>query len=210
MPQFFDALSETTQEILAAIQLLGHLEYEALPSNMKVVYVALYCLEHALSNTLVAIDEGMDEEARQLIPDFMPDGKKKEKAFVEVSNSPGNKMMLSLCKLFAPCSDKDWAKNFDFKGWEQLEHGTDSFSDLHAILGSRFGIFFTNARPALRGWRKAAAYLKYLEDIQTFEGKLRWATLSALGNDGLRANFIAKNLIARLVYWPWMRRMNSV
>ena len=97
-PLVFDRQSEATQEIHAAIQYLGMVDYDDLPEEERVNFVAIYCLEHALSNVLVAIDTGMDEVAREIIPGFIVDGAKKEKAFVEINSSPANKMLLSLGK----------------------------------------------------------------------------------------------------------------
>jgi hypothetical protein len=209
MPTFFDDLFEATQEMLTVQQLLGLEAYAQLSEEERVVFVGLFCLEHGLSNTLVAIDSGFDEYAREIIPSFIPETTKKEVAFVEVNSSPGNKLCLSFCKLFAQCSDKDWNKSFHYRGWEQEKYGSYSLEDLQAILGSRFGIFFKNAKPILRGWDHAKEYLDEQNELDD-AGKLRAATASALGNRGLLANYIAKAIISDWLYWPWMQKMNSV
>ena len=176
--------------------------------HLKVFIVKLYCLLHALSNTLVEADKGMDEVVRELMPEFVI-GKEKTKAFVETHKSPGNKMVLDFCKLFAPCSNKDWTKSFDFQGWELLKYNTHSTRDLKAILGSRFGIFFTNPKTILRAWDHAKEYLAEKQLVEITEGKLRFAQLSALSNDLMKANMISKTLIGELIYWPVMKRMNA-
>ena len=49
VPKLFDTLWETSQEILAAQQMLGIEAYDQLSEDEKVKFVALYCLEHGLS-----------------------------------------------------------------------------------------------------------------------------------------------------------------
>ena len=92
----------------------------------------------------------MDEVAREIIPGFIPDATPKSKAFVEVHKSPANKMMLGFAfgKTFAPCSDKDYGRSFDFEGWERAKYnGTYSLADLQTILGSRLIRHLLSERP---------------------------------------------------------------
>ena len=49
-----------------------------------------------------------------------------------------------------------------------------------------------------------------MKAIETSEGKLCGATLSALGNRGLEANMMAKQQVLDYLYWPWMVKMNEV
>ena len=206
----FEKQSEFFQDCRAAIQLLGYIAYEDMPSSKQVVFVALFCLEHGQNNVLVAMDGAMDEVAREVIPGFLPDATPKSKAFVEVHKSPANKMLLGFGKTFAPCSDKDWARSFDFEGWEREKYNVYSLQDLQAILGSRFAIFFRNGRPLLRAWDHATEYLDEEKKCETSEGKMRDALTSAFKNVGLRANVFVKVLICDLVYWQWMTKMNAV
>jgi hypothetical protein len=189
--------------------MLGSTLYEVMDDNEKVVMVKLYCLEHALSNVLMAVGDGMATVARELIPAFIPEGSK-VKAFVEVATSPGNKFILSFCKLFAPCSDKDYAKAFDFQAWEAYTYGVNTTHDLMSILGSRFGVFFLNPVVILRAWDHAKEYLKMLGKIETYEGKLIAATLSAMRNPIIKGEMVARTLICNYVYWPWMILMHGV
>ena len=205
----FDELSEMTQILRVASFMLGWESYEVLDADKRVVMVKLYCLEHALSNVLVQVGEGMATVARELIPAFIPEGSK-VKAFVEVATSPGNKFILSFCKLFAPCSDKDYAKAFDFQAWEAYTYGQNTTHDLMSILGSRFGVFFLNPVVILRAWDHAKEYLVMLGKIETYEGKLRAATLSAMNNPIIKAEMAARALICNYIYWPWMKLMNGV
>ena len=161
----FDDMSEFFQDYRAAIQLIGY------TTRTRTCHpVALFCLEHGQNNTLVAMDAAMDEVAREIIPGLIPDATPKSKAFVEVHKSPANKMMLGFAfgKTFAPCSDKDYGRSFDFEGWERAKYnGTYSLADLQAILGSRFAIFFRNARPLLRAWDHAGEYLTEEKKCET-------------------------------------------
>jgi hypothetical protein len=89
----FDDLSEMTQLLRVASYMLGSERYEAMGDDEKVVMVKLYCLEHALSNVLVTLGDGMATVARELIPAFIPEGSK-VKAFVEVATLGGDMVIL--------------------------------------------------------------------------------------------------------------------